>query len=197
MPNVIFSLLYFPSISFSSHANPNIRFVMEITLAFAIAGGGILLSLALFKLRHRIRRFLKGFSFWTYKHFVYPQFLHRHRFFGPWSRADVLLQSIYIAGNVLCVAVKVSSVSEAGLRAANLSLINLIPLFSGPSFNVLTDLLGVSLGIFRRFHRSAGVMILALLAFHIITVMASHPSFSLHVSENLWGVIVSFNPLLL
>jgi hypothetical protein len=167
---------------------------MEITLAFAIAVGGIFLSLALYKLRHRIRQFLEGFSLWTYKHFVYPQCLRRHRYLGPWSRADVLLQLIYIAVHVVCLRVKVSSISEAGLRAANLSLINLIPLFSGPSFNVLTDLLGISLGMFRRFHRLAGVMSFVLLVFHVITVLASRTSFSLHVPENLWGLIVSFNP---
>jgi hypothetical protein len=166
---------------------------MEITLAFSIAVGGIFLSLALFKIRHRIRQFLKAFLLWMKKHFVYPQCLRRHRYLGPWSRADVLLQSVYFGMNIFCLIYKVPSISKAGLRAANLSLINLIPLFSGPSFNVLTDLLGVSLGTFRRFHRLAGVMSFVLLAFHVITVVVSRTSFSLHVPENLWGLIVSFN----
>jgi len=169
------------------------RLPMEITLAFGIAVGGIFLSLALFKIRHRIRQFLEAFSLWTKKHFVYPQCLRRHRYLGPWSRADVLLQSVYFAMNVFCLIYKASSISKAGLRAANLSLINLIPLLSGPSFNVLTDLLGVSLGTFRRFHRLAGVMSFVLLVFHVITAVAGQPAFSLHVPENLWGVIVSFN----
>jgi hypothetical protein len=166
---------------------------MEITLVFGIAIGGIFLSLALFKIRHRIRQFLEVFLLWIEKHFVYPQCLRRHRYLGPWSRADVLLQSVYFATSVFCLIYKVPSISKAGLRAANLSLINLIPLFSGPSFSVLTDLLGVSLVTFRRFHRLAGVMSFVLLAFHAITVVVSRTSFSLHVPENLWGLIVSFN----
>jgi hypothetical protein len=166
---------------------------MEITLAFGIAVGGIFLSLALFKIRHRIRQFLEAFWLWTNKHFVYPQLLRRHRYLGPWSRADALLQSVYFGVIVFCLIYKVSSISKAGLRAANLSLINLIPLLSGPSFNVLADLLGISLSKFRRFHRLAGVMSFVLLAFHVITVAVSRTSFSLHVSENLWGLIVSFN----
>jgi hypothetical protein len=170
-----------------------ICFAMEITLAFAIALGGIFLSLALFKLRHRIKQFLKAFSLWTYKHFVYPQFVRRYRYLGPWSRADILLQSIYIAANIFCLSFRVPSISKAGLRAANLSLINLIPLFSSLSFNVLTDFLGISLGTFRQFHRSAGVMSFVLLVFHVVTAIAGQPFFSLHVPENLWGVIVSFN----
>jgi hypothetical protein len=52
-------------------------------------------------------------------------------------------------------------------------LINLVPLLSGPSFNVLADLLGISLGTFQRFHRSAEVMSFVLLVFYVITVVAS------------------------
>jgi len=170
------------------------RFPMEITLAFGIAIGGVFLALACFKIRHRIRQFLEAFLLWTNKHFVYPRLLGRHRYLGPWSRADVLLQSVYFAAIIFCLRYEVSSVSKAGLRAANLALINLVPLLSGPSFNVLADLLGISLGTFRRFHRSAGVMSFVLLVFHVITVVASRTTFSLHVPENLWGVVVSFNP---
>jgi hypothetical protein len=64
---------------------------MEITLAFGIAVGGIFLSLALFKIRHRIRQFLEAFLLWMNKHFVYPPLLRRHWYLGLWSRADVLL----------------------------------------------------------------------------------------------------------
>jgi hypothetical protein len=166
---------------------------MEITLAFAIALGGIFLSLALFKLRHRIRQFLKAFSLWTYKHFVYPPLVRRHRYLGPWSRADILLQAVYIGANAYCLRFWEPPISMVGRRAGNLSLINLIPLLSSLSFNVLTDLLGISLGTFRQFHRLAGVMSFAFLVFHVVTAMASQPSFPLHVPENLWGVIVSFN----
>ncbi|KAH8799661.1 cell surface metalloreductase [Xylogone sp. PMI_703] len=162
---------------------------MEITLVFGIAVGGVFLSLALFNIRHRIRQFLKAFSLWANKHFVYPQCLRRHRYLGPWSRADILLQSVYIATNIFCLAYKVSGISKAGLRATNLSLINLIPLFSSPSFNVLTDLLGVSLGTFRRFHRLAGVMSFILLVFHVITVAISQTFFPLHILDNRWGVV--------
>jgi len=167
---------------------------MEITLAFGIAVGGVFLSLTLFMLRYHIRQFLEAFLLWANKHFVYPQLLRRHRYLGPWSRADVLLQSVYFAVIVFCLRYKVSSISKAGQRAANLSLINLVPLLSGPSFNVLADLLGISLSMFRRLHRLAGVMSFVLLVFHVVTAVASQDSFPLHIPENLWGVIVSSNP---
>lgn len=167
---------------------------MEITLAFGIAVGGVFLSLTLFMLRHHIRQFMEAFLLWTNKHFVYPQLLRRHRYLGPWSRADVLLQSVYFAVIVFCLRYKVSSISKAGLRAANLSLINLVPLLSGPSFNVLADLLDISLSMFRRLHRLAEVMSFVLLIFHVVTAVASQDSFPLHILENLWGVIVSSNP---
>ncbi|KAG9231519.1 cell surface metalloreductase [Amylocarpus encephaloides] len=162
---------------------------MEITLAFGIAVGGVFLSLTLFMLRHHIRQVMEAFLLWTNKHFVYPQRLRRHRYLGPWSRADVLLQSVYFAVIVFCLRYKVSSISKAGLRATNLSLINLVPLLSCPSFNVLADLLGISLSMFRRLHRLAGVMSFVLLVFHVVTAVASRDSFPLHILENLWGVI--------
>jgi hypothetical protein len=102
---------------------------MEITLAFGIAVGGIFLSLALSKIRYRIRQFLEAFLLWTNKRFVYPLLLSHHRYLGPWSRANALLQSIYLVVTIFCLRYKVSSISKAGLRAANLSLINLVRSF--------------------------------------------------------------------
>jgi hypothetical protein len=34
------------------------------------------------------------------KHLIYRYILHRHPLLGPWSRADVLVQLIYIVGNI-------------------------------------------------------------------------------------------------
>jgi hypothetical protein len=98
------SLYVLPSSSFTHFSYESYtHFPMEITLAFGIAVGGIFLSLAPFKIRHRIRQFLEAFSLWMKKHFVYPQCLCRHRYLGPWRRADVLLQSVYFAMNVFCL----------------------------------------------------------------------------------------------
>ena len=85
---------------------------------------------------------------------------------------------------MFCLRYKKPSILEAGLWAANLSLINLIPLFSSLLFNVLADLLGVSLGILRRFHRLAGLISFVLIVFHVIIVVVSRTAFSLDVPED-------------
>lgn len=126
----------------------------------------------------------------TLQHLVFPQLLYRNRYLGPWSRADFLTQSCYIAANAFCLGFKAVSLSEAGTRAAHLSLINIAPAFAGPHFSFLADILGVSLHTFRSFHRAAGVMSVMLLAFHVATVMAAQAPFPLHVAKNLGAVVV-------
>ncbi|KAF2844514.1 hypothetical protein T440DRAFT_436369 [Plenodomus tracheiphilus IPT5] len=122
-------------------------------------------------------------------HLVYPRLIPRHRYLGTWSRADVLIQLSFVTANVFCVAFRAASLREAGVRAASLSLTNLIPAFTGPHLSSLADILGVSLCTFRRIHRSAGIMSLSLLAFHIATVLANRTPFSLRVAENMWGLV--------
>jgi hypothetical protein len=121
----------------------------------------------------------------------------------PWaveSWADVIVQVLYITANVLCVGFEASSLSEAGfeavslseagVRAAHLSLVNMAPAFAGPHLTFLADMLGVSLGTFRHIHRSAGVVSVLLLAFHITTVVAARTPFPLQVAQNMWALVV-------
>lgn len=164
---------------------------MEITQVYAIAAGSVFLIVIFVNLRPYITQCLEILSLMTSKYLVYPQIIHRHRYLGPWSLADVLLHLIYITVNVLCVSFKASSIWIAGLRAANLSLINIIPLFAGPHLSFIADLLGVYLSTFQRLHRVTGIMSSALLVFHVLTVVATQHSFPLRVLENMWGLIVS------
>jgi len=76
--------------------------------------------------------------------------------------------------------------------AANLALINMMPLYLGPHLSFLADLFGISLKSFRIVHRSAGVMSFVLMLLHIFVVIARGiGGFSLRVPENLYGVVVS------
>lgn len=132
------------------------------------------------------------------KHLVYRYVLHRHRLIGPWSLAGVLLQLIYIAGNMTCfslggshVETQISPLSRAGLRAGTLSVINLIPLFASPHLDTLADLLGVTLTTVRQMHRSVGVMAVLLTVFHVIVAVVTRSSFALSLVQNQFAVIVS------
>lgn len=165
---------------------------------YAIVVGSIFCVLLLLNGLPRLARLVGCLSRLISKHLIYRYVLHRHRFLGPWSRADVLLQLIYVAGNMICIIpglshtnVQVSTFSQAGLRAGSLSIVNLIPLFASPHLALLADLLGLNLNTARHIHRSTGLMAVFLAVFHVITAVASQPSFSLGLPRNLFAVIVS------
>jgi hypothetical protein len=164
---------------------------MEITEAYAIAAGGVFIILISINFRTHAARFWGIAALLISKYLTYPRLLARHQFAGPWTPASVVSQLIYVAINIFCVFFKFSSIWMAGLRAANLSLVNLIPLFAGPHLSFLADLLGIPLRTYRQLHRSAGLVSFALLVFHAFTVVAMKRSFSLHIPENLFGLIVS------
>ena len=162
---------------------------MDITEVYATAAGGlfftfILINFILPTVREKISLFIS-------KHLIYPYFLRRHRLLGPWTRSGVLLQSAYIAINAFCLSFRVSTFSKAGLRAANLSLANMVPLFAGPHLSILADMLGFRLGIYRQIHRSAGLISFALLLFHLLVVALQRTSFSLKIPAQFYGMIVS------
>lgn len=176
---------------------------MDITQAYAIATGGSFIIIFLVNLispflpyigrlvRHLSVRLAYYTSLFVLRHISYPYLIHRHRFVGPWSRIAVLLQLLFITVNIFCVSFQVSSISEAGLRAGTLSMINMIPLFAGMHLSVLADLLGMSLRTYRRVHRSAGLISFALMLFHVVVVVASQVSYALDKPQNLFAVIVS------
>ena len=160
---------------------------METTELYAIVIGGCLSVLLL----ANFLPFLARLSPWISKNLTYRYVLHRHRLLGPWSLAGVLVQLIYILGNVSCLRFWDSTISQVGLRAGTLSLINLIPLLAVPHLGTLADLLGLPLGTFRQIHRSAGVMAVALAISHVMFMVAALPSFPLDLSKNVFAVIVS------
>jgi hypothetical protein len=75
---------------------------MDTSLVYAIVIGGSFLFLLLINGLPLITRLVRYLSPLVSKHLIYRYILHRHRLLGPWSRADVLVQIIYIAGNIYC-----------------------------------------------------------------------------------------------
>lgn len=164
---------------------------MDITQAYATAAGGIFFIFILVNCLPYVAQLIKHVSFFTSKHLTYPYLLGRHRFLGPWTQAVVLVQLVYVTVNVFCLSFQVFTVSQAGLRAGTLSLINMIPLFAGPHFSFLADLLGVSVTAYQRVHRSAGLMSFVLALFHVLVAVISGASFSLAMGQYLFALIVS------
>ena len=170
---------------------PPRSFIMNISQVYAIVIAGIFCVLLLINGHHWIARLVRYLSPLISKHLIYRYVLHRHRLVGPWSGAGVLVQLIYIAGNIFCFSFRAPTISQAGLRAGALSIINLILLFAGPHLGALADLLDVTLSAVRQIHRSAGVMAVLLAVFHVLVAISPRPSFALDLPQNLFAVIVS------
>jgi hypothetical protein len=166
---------------------------MEITLAYAIALGGVLLTLLLINLLPR----LPYLTFSTppllqrLMYLKYAYLVRRHQFLGPWTFADILVQVIYIASNSFCLGFRVSDIAKSGLRAGNLSLINMVTLFLGPHLSFLADILGISLSTFRLIHRSAGMMSCSLVLFHVLAMLVSSRAFPLRGIANISAAVVT------
>ena len=160
----------------SSTSQKPLRLEMEITQVYAVVVGGIASAFLLLALMSSLAPFWAYIRLQMTKHLMYPYILNRHALIGPWSAADVLLQVVYLTVNLFCISFRVANLSQAGLRAGTLSLINLCPLFSGPHLDFVADLLGLSLKGYRRVHRSAAFVAFALAIFHVLVVAATKSS---------------------
>ncbi|KAG0644964.1 hypothetical protein D0Z07_9345 [Hyphodiscus hymeniophilus] len=98
---------------------------MDNSLIYAIVMGGSFCLLLLINCLPLLLRFVKYLFPLLLKYLIYR-----------YSLADVLIQLIYIARNDI-------TISQAGLRAGTLAIINLIPLFVVPYLSTLADLLAL------------------------------------------------------
>jgi hypothetical protein len=166
---------------------------MEITLGYAIAAGGILFVLALINLLPLLPQLISSarpFFRRVSRYLIYYYLIGRHPVLGPWTFADVIIQLVYIGINSFCLGFRFPSIAAAGVRAGNLSLLTLIPLFLGPHLSFLADVIGVSLGTFRHIHRSAGLMSLGLALFHTLVIFTSRAAFAPRGRRNVSAIIV-------
>jgi len=170
---------------------------MEITVGYAIAAGGILLILALINLLPLLSQLTscaRPFFRLVSRYLLYRNLIGRHRFLGPWTFADVIIQLLYIVINSFCLSFRLPNIARfatAGIRAGNLSLLTLSLLFLGPHLSFLADVIGVSLSTFRRIHRSAGLMSLGLVLVHTLAIFTSRTTFALRSTQNKFGIVVS------
>lgn len=167
---------------------------MDITLGYTIAVGGVLLILVLINLFPCLPYMIsvaRPFLYRKLKYLTYHYFIRRHRFWGPWTPVDVIIQLVYIASNSVCLSFRFPSIATAGVQASNLSLINLIPLFLGPHLSFLADVLGVSLSTIQCIHRSSSLMSLGLVLFYVLVIVTSNTAFTLFSTKNLSAVVVS------
>ena len=118
-------------------------------------------------------RFLEPYSVMLVKHLLYPNVLPQHRFFGPCTRAQVLLHLLYLVVNIFCNIFGVSSIRELGTRTGTLSLINMIPSYFGYHLSFASDMLGLFIINYRRIRASTGALSVLLGLCHAVVNAAS------------------------
>ncbi|KAK3305087.1 cell surface metalloreductase, partial [Chaetomium strumarium] len=123
--------------------------------------------------------------------FSYIRVLSRFKRIGPWHLYTILIIALFLGVNVYLTffngLFKPVFVEEASIRAANLSLINLVPVIAGPSQSFLAStFFGVSLKTFQKVHRSLAVVSTLLLLVHVIAAIVARRGFSLQVVRNVW-----------
>lgn len=144
---------------------------MNALAIYAIAAGGIFTGLFLIQTLSILTNWTNLFSVLASRHLILRFVVYRNQLCGPWSRASVLLHASYIAVNVFLVLFRIKSSIDAGRRAGELAIVNLIFPLSASHLSFLADLLGITWRTCLRIHRAAGWMATALLAFHIIAVV--------------------------
>ncbi|WQF90597.1 Putative FAD-binding 8, ferric reductase, NAD binding domain-containing protein [Colletotrichum destructivum] len=119
------------------------------------------------------------------RYLVYPTLC------AQWSLADVLASIAYLALNILCLWFQCPSLSDAGRRAADLALVNMVFQYVAWHLDSLTNLLGLGWRSICRLHGLVGIMTLLLLIFHSIVAQMSSKPFPLDVSDNRGAVLAA------
>jgi ferric-chelate reductase len=167
---------------------------MDIVQIYVVAAGSALAMLILLNLVNHATDFINFTSRLIRKYLTYPIVLHRHIFAGPWSPADILVQSSYIAVVAFCLQYKTTSLST---RSGYLALGNSILLYAGPHLSFLADVLGLYRSSYYSLHKIVGLMSYALVFLHIgveLVTTSLLNEFSLHSSENIFAIIVRPTP---
>lgn len=168
---------------------------MEIFSWYLFISACILVTWLLFRANyHAITSEWLSTSFFFLKHLIYPHIFPRIPFIGTATRFQVLITCGYIIINISLLLGENSWV-KIGTRAANISVVNLIPLLWGPRLSLMAELLGISLRTSIGAHQWLGRMVAAQLVVHVVALIASSKSFT-WTEMNIFGIVVTFLPYL-
>lgn len=164
---------------------------MDVTQYFAIAAGGLYGVVVIISfIAHLVHLCRTHLSATFLRHVIYPFFLNRHRFVGPWTRTSVLLHIFYWATMGFCCSFRTTGLTDASARAGTLSLINMIPLFSSFHLSFVADMFGISLRAYRQLHGSVGYVAGALTLFHTVVNVTRG---ALQSHARIYGLMVRFS----
>ena len=164
---------------------------MDITQIYVITTGVVFGLCLMVRAALTFVRYFRPYNVLLMKHLLHRLALRRHRFFGPWTRAQVFFHLFYVATSIFCSTFRVSTVIEAATRAGTLSLVNMMPSYFGHHLSSVSDILGLLLLVYRRIHALTGAMSVFLGLFHAVVNVTNTTSLSLFsASGQLFGFIV-------
>ncbi|KAJ5183238.1 hypothetical protein N7492_000854 [Penicillium capsulatum] len=167
---------------------------MDIVTIYAIAAGGIFVAFFFIQTLSSVTIWADFFRVFVSRHLMLPFVIRRHRLWGPWNRAGMLLHLTYVAVNLLLIFFKIKSLVGAGRRAGELALVNLVFPLSAIHLSYLADLLGITWKTCRKIHRATGWMAVFLLSFHIIVAFQTQAfTFPLREVRNLFTLLAAIS----
>jgi hypothetical protein len=98
---------------------------------------------------------------------------------------------IYLIFQFLTISLncQASTLSEAGLAAETLSLINAALLLAGPHLNSLADFLSLSITHYQKVHRSTSLICSFLALLYVLIALFTKARFSLALSQYMFALI--------
>ncbi|KEF50946.1 uncharacterized protein A1O9_13008 [Exophiala aquamarina CBS 119918] len=141
---------------------------MDPVEAYAVAAVGCIAAQGVasrLSARSLQRRWPRLDRFWC-RHFLYPRLIHRHGWIGPWTRAEVVVLTIYLIGTATAVAYGWPAREELRRRLGGLAMVNAVPLYFGTTHDLPATILGLSLPQYGRAHRTVSGVFVSLGAVH-------------------------------
>lgn len=127
---------------------------------------------------------------WWLVHVVYPSFQPHHLNIKIILKPRVMGPIIYFAGTAIFNLIGVNTISEAGIRAARLSIFTLLLLFWAGDHEFGARLLGIASGTYQYIHRISAIMAVLQGAIHV-AIKSQEIQFSYSDTVQIYGLIVS------
>ena len=163
---------------------------MDPVIIYGIIAGAISAILAIYRASSHISRWLQQRTlFYVFKYLIYPTFIRRRRFLGPFTRWRILCTLVHWIATAVCNVVGVRDLPQASSRAGSLATLHLVPLLFGNRLSFTADLLGLSLQTCVVLHKSIGIMAVIQASVHTI-LFFMRSTLTLQSSRHFWGLLV-------
>ena len=169
---------------------------MDPTHIYSLIAGNVLLSIVFYRMFHYISLWIQNQTiFYIFKYLIYPTVYRRRRFLSPITRLRFLLTLFYWIATAACNIIGVKSISEAGKRAATISIIHFVPLLLTDHSSFGANLLGLSLKNYSKLHGSLGLMAIIQSLIHVLTYITRN-TFQIQDSLHFFGFLVQISFIL-